>query len=508
MLFSQKNLTHSNEFDIIREKHLNRKTNRKGEVVMKNRIAILLAIMMIVAICVSCTAEEEIVPEYQEMMAEDSVDLKGAVFNMAYGALGYFEGEESTLTFTNNTDMGDLAIKRVKDVESKYNCDMNFIFQNGCGQRAFDCALAGSYVYDIVCDESFYLINYMKASAFSDLATFSTIDVFDESKWGSRYMTMSTMFDGHIFGVLPAALPMRVGVSIGGTLVLNETVIAQVLGTDPRDYVDNGEWNWDNFENCVKTYAHNNPLTNEFIYSLSSPYGGFARDLAMSNGVDFFYLNNDGSFSLGYFAPPAVEACEKAFEWFFGETATNVKSDGSWDDMLRMVVNGETALSMVSSWQVLSTTDSLVYLSDDFGLVQFPCGPNAGPNDYVSSYTSALFTLCIPTTAKDPETAAFIVDKLFEPFEGLETDEQIIDYLHKNYFEDRRDAEFYVERTKGEHVFYSDHMHGMSGMFDQIPNNGVTKGLAAYETSIYEAAQKYVLPAYLTLVEYEEFFHE
>ncbi len=475
---------------------------------MKKRIFALTLVLIFSAICVSCAAEKEVVPDYPEFTSEDVVDLKGAVFNMAYGALNYFEGEESTLTYTNNTDMGDFAMKRVKDVESKYNCSLNFLFQDGCGATAFNCAIAGTYVFDIVCDESFYLINYMKASAFTDLAMLNTIDVFDESKWGSRYMIMSTMFDGHIFGVLPAALPMRVGCSISDTMVLNETVIGQVVGTDPRDYVDNGEWNWDTFEECLKTYAHNDPLTNEFIYSLCAPYGAFAKDLLMSNGVDFFYLNDDNSFTLGYFTPPAVEACEKAYEWFFGETAANVNSQGSWDDKLRAVVNGETALSVISSWQVLNTTDSLVFLSDDFGLVQFPCGPNAKQDEYVGHYTSALFSLCIPTTAKDPETAALVLDRLFEPFEGLETDEKIIDYLQRNYFKDRRDAEFYVERTKGEHIFYSDHMHGMSSMFDQIPNSGVTKGLASYESSVYEAAEKYVLPAYLTIVEYQDRFHE
>ena len=112
-------------------------------------------------------------------------------------------------------------------------------------------------------------------------------------------------------------------------------------------------------------------------------------------------------------------------------------------------------------------------------------------------------TLLVRALVAEPELLV-----LDEPFEGLETDEKIIDYLQRNYFKDRRDAEFYVERTKGEHIFYSDHMHGMSGMFDQIPNNGVTKGLASYESSVYEAAEKYVLPAYLTIVKYQDRFHE
>ena len=474
---------------------------------MKRILSFLIAALVVFGL-VSCAAEEEIVPEYYSSSEEAAVDLKGQVIKMSFGALKYFEGENSTLTFTKNTDLGDLALKRVRDVESKYNCKFDFIFKDGCGEIAYNNAVAGSYIYDIVSDESFFLISYMRASAFTDLIGLENLDVFDEYKWGNKYMRMSTMWDGHIFGLLPAALPLRLGISIND-LVVNEDQIVQINETDPRDYYENGQWNWDTFGYCIENYAHANQMTNEPVTSLSSGFGGFSRELAMSNGLEFFYLNDDDTFRLGYFTPQAIDAYNQAFEWFYGATADNVYSTGSWDDMMRRVINGETVLGYISGWQLLSTTDSLAYHMENFGLLPFPVGPNAkSQNDYTTSYSSANFTICIPITAKDPEISALLLDKLYDPFDGLDTEEAMLDYLQKNYFSDRRDAQFYLDMTRDDHVYYHDHLHGMSTMFDQFPGNGIAKGVSSYEAAHYEAAEKYILSAYKTLLENADRFHK
>ena len=110
--------------------------------------------------------------------------------------------------------------------------------------------------------------------------------------------------------------------------------------------------------------------------------------------------------------------------------------------------------------------------------------------------------------AKQPEAAAMILDRLCEPFEGYETREEILDYLYNNYFKDKRDAEFLMDITSGDHIYYHDHMHDFSTMFDQFPNNGIVKSLEAYEDKHYENMERYVLPAYQTMVDYAEYFHE
>ena len=475
---------------------------------MKRIISAFLCAVLFL-ICVSCAAPEEIVPEYDTSVTDSAVDLKGQTLIMGIVQDYFFEGADSTLSYTNNTEFGDLARQRLNDVKSKYNCDIQFDPVGRSGEVAYNSAVAGICVFDFITEESYFLVNYVRANAFIDLATLENMDVFDESKWGNKYMLVSTMFNGGIYGVLPAAHPMRLANSIDVLIVVNEDCISSIQETDPRYYFENSEWNWTTFDHAINNYSYINQTTNERVYSLASGFGGFSRELAMSNGTEVFYFNDNGSYTLGYFMPSAVEAYNQAYEWFFGATTSNVMSNGSGDDNLRMVADGETVMSVISSWQIFSTTDSLAYRTDNFAVLPVPVGPNAnGQNDYKTSYSSADFTMCIPLTAKDPEVSALVLDKIYEPFEGYETEESMIDYMHKNYFSDRRDAEFFVEMTKDNHVYYHDHYHSFSTMFDQFPGNGITRGMQSYENADYENATKYLLPAYQTLYDLEEMFHE
>lgn len=473
---------------------------------MRKILSMLLCAVMLFT-CISCASQApEIVPEYDAGISEDSIDLKGQTLIMGMVNDYFFEGADSVLTYITNTELGDLAAQRLKDVENKYNCNIEFQAVNRSGEVAFNSAVAGSYIFDFISEESFFLVNYMKANAFVDLTTLDNMDVFDESKWGNKNMLVSTMFDGAIYGVLPAAHPMRVSNSIDMLIVVNEDYVINLNATDPRDYFENGEWNWENFENCLNLFAHTSGISNEYVYAFAAGFGGFARGLSMCNGIDFITIEDNNKFELGYFTTPAVEAYNQAWDWYFGATAANINSE---DASIESFIAGNSVMTMAGAYQVLSTSTSIAYQMENFGIVPLPVGPNAkSPDDYKMQYSSADFSMCIPITAKDPEISALVLDKIYEPFEGFETKEDVISYLHKNYFKDERDAKFFIEMSESDHAFYHDHMHSFSTMSDQFPSNGITKGMDAYRDQMYDAAEKYIVPAYATMIELEEFFHE
>ena len=471
---------------------------------MKKIFSFLLCIILIF-LCVSCAAADEIVPEYDSGMSEDSIDLKGDTYVMGM-VQDYFFEQDSTLSYINNTELGDLAVQRLKDVENQYNCKIRFDIVGRSGEAAFNSAVAGIYQFDFISEESYFLVNYMKANAFIDLTTLENMDVFDESKWGNKYMLVSTMFNGAIYGVLPAAHPMRVSNSIDNMLVVNENYISKLLAPDPRDYFENGEWNWDTFEKCLVDYSHNDSSTNEYIYALATGFGGFSRELAMCNGVEVFTFDDNGGYTFGYFTQPAVDAYNKAFDWFYGTYSSYVNSNGGG---IEPFVNGASVMTLLGAYQVVSTTESIAYKMDNFGLVPIPYGPNAdGPDDYRTSYSSADFTMCIPLTARDPEVSALVLDKIYAPFKGFETEEDVVAYLAKNYFVDARDAQFFLDVTKDDHVYYHDHYHSFSTMFDHFPGDGIAKGIQGYQKAQLEAAEKYLYPAYKTLEDLKDYFHE
>ena len=73
---------------------------------MKKIFSFLLCIILIF-LCVSCAAADEIVPEYDSGMSEDSIDLKGDTYVMGM-VQDYFFEQDSTLSYINNTELGDL----------------------------------------------------------------------------------------------------------------------------------------------------------------------------------------------------------------------------------------------------------------------------------------------------------------------------------------------------------------------------------------------------------------
>ena len=469
---------------------------------MMRRIISMILCLVLLFCLASCAAEEETVPEYEFDNPGADADLSGATLIMGLVQDYMFEGADSTLSYTNNTDLGDLAVKRIKDIESRFNCRLQFDYVERAGSLAYTSAVGGLYVFDFISEESFFVYNYLKTNAFQDLTQVENLDVFDETKWGSRYMRSSTMADGGIFGVLPAMHPMRLQNSIDGLLVINEDLIDRLSVTDPRDYFERGEWNWDTFEDCLLNYAYNES-SNDFVYSLAAGIGTTAKALAICNGFDFMTFKDNGDFEIGYFGPNAVEGYNKAFELYNGPAGRNIDPEPSLDKFF----NGMAVMQFIDAWQIVGTTNSVAFKMENFGLVPAPCGPSAkGPDDWKTSYSSADFTLMIPITAKDIETSALILDQIYEPFEGYETKQDTIDYLYKNYFTDYRDAAFFVEIAMGDRSYFHDNSRGF-GFFSNIAD-GVAKMLGTYEGPAMEAAEKNLVPAYKTLEMYEDRFHD
>ena len=467
---------------------------------MRRLLSSILCAMMLFT-CISCAAAPEIVPEYDASVSEDGIDLKG--MTIVIGMSTEHEGQGQNLGYTPGTDFGDLASERVKDIENRFNCDIEFKYVSSIGERAYNSAVGGTFLFDFITSGSFGLLNYMRANAFQNLATVENLDVFDQSKWGNRYMLISTMYDGGIFAVTTAALPLRVATGDLGIICVNETYVSNLLETDPRDYFENGEWNWENFEKCIENFAHTNN-SNQYVYSFSAGFGRFARDLALSNGNDAVFVNKNGEFEIGYFTETALEAYNKAWDWFYGATADNVSGEHNKD----LFLSGEVVMYCDDTRTLVDGTNSILYHLENFGIVPFPTGPNAeSANDYQTSYTNSSLSWAIPITAQDVEISALIMDNLFEPFEGYETEESIIEYLSRNYFYDERDAKLLLEYTTGEHMQYHVHME-MSSMFDGMPESGILKSLESYRDSIYTSAKKSSFPSYATLFEYEEYFHE
>ncbi len=466
---------------------------------MKKIISFALC-MIFTFLLFSCAPAEEIIPEYSSDLS-DKVDLGGKVFKMGTveDALIVASSSDvgSTLGYINNTEFADLALQRIKDTEEKYNMVLDVVIVPSAAQNAYYSVLTGDYEFDFIQEESYDVVDYVIAGTFTDLSALSGMDALDEEKWGSRYLLSSMMYEGGLYGVIPAKHPMKTQNSMSSVLAINENYIRALNETDPRDYYENGEWTWDTFTRVLTDYAHTGQVSNEFVYALASKEDWFTRAVSLSNGDDYLTVNEDGSYEMGFYTATALKAFDQANEWWNGATAGNIHKGGGVDQLNA----GETVIALIDSYQVLSGTSSVAYNLENFGIVPFPCGPDAKPGWYKSFYESADFVLSIPITAPDADASALVIDSLFEPLDGYETDADILAYLTRNYFMDERDAKYFFEIASNEHAIYIDHKHGLTGFFPQILKGTPSQVLESIETQQRTNIEQYILTQYQTMNE-------
>ncbi|MBO5036850.1 MAG: extracellular solute-binding protein [Clostridia bacterium] len=467
---------------------------------MKKILSLILCCIFLFG-CVSCANEqqEDINLDYNSGISGD-VDLDGKHFVFAMVQDYFFEGADSTLGFINTTEFADLAAERLRDVQEKHNCTIEFKYVPRAGDAAYKDVMSGECTIDIIQDETYWLLSYVPMGIFVDLTTVDSLDVTDEEKWGNRYMLYSMMWNGAIYGVLPAQHPLRTQNSMGSVLGINETHVQSLGEVDPRDYYENGEWTWDTFTRVLTDYTLTS-LGGDQIYALVSSPDRLPMAAAFSNGGEYITMKSDGTFNLGIFSDESLEAFNQVSEWINGPTSANIHLD--YKDCGRDYLKAGTAvIGMLDAYQVLSGTDSIAYTLENFGIVPFPTGPDAEPRSFKSFYDAADFTLCIPITEPDVEETAFVLDAIYEPFEGYETDEDIIDYLHANYFLDRRDAEYYYSLSDIEHAYY---FPSMDRMYDDIwpplAEKNPIEVLEAQEESMYARAEEHLIPRSNSIIE-------
>lgn len=466
---------------------------------MKRIISLALCLVFALTF-VSCAATEEIVPEYITQVS-DEIDFDGKVFKMGTvnDALIVFSSsdQESVLGYIENTEFADLALNRIKETETKYNMVLDVVIVPSAAQTAYNSVVTGDYEFDFIQEESYDVVDYVIAGTFVDLSVLSNMNAIDEEKWGSRFLLSSMMYDGGLYGVIPAKHPMKTQNSMSSVIAVNEDYVRELNETDPRDYYENGEWTWDTFTNVLLNYAHTTQVSNEYVYAFASNAGWFTRAVSLSNGDEYLVVNDDGTYEMGFYTATALKAFEQAYEWWNGVTADSIHKGGG----VNQVNDGSSVMALIDTYQVLSGTSSVAYNLDNFGIVPFPSGPDAPAGWYKSFYESADFVLSIPVTAPDEEASALIMDSLFEPLDGYETDESVLEYLKRNYFMDERDAEYFFEIASNDHAIYIDHKHGLTSFFDQILKSSPAQVMESNENSQRTNIEKYILTQYQTMKE-------
>ena len=209
---------------------------------LKTSLLVLISFLLLVA----CSASEEIVPEYgtdQTEITFDGMEIKFSILPREEYTY------EMYILYPQDTLFADLAKQRVNDVEEKYDVKINFTFEKIHENLLFSI-LSDEVICDIFTSNDYELYDHIKSNLLYPIDSLESGIVYtDSDKWGRREQLVSYVYKDHLYGVLPMYWPETMYKNCDHFFFVNESMIASIGETDPREYVENGEWTRD--KNCV-----------------------------------------------------------------------------------------------------------------------------------------------------------------------------------------------------------------------------------------------------------------
>jgi len=416
----------------------------------------ILTAMLLSLFSCSQSAEVEDAPEYEA--SYDESDLNG--YEMLYvhantDFQGASKGAEIVLGYLLDTAFSDLALQRLKEVETNLNCKINLEYEAArtVTGNLTTYYMANIHYADACLDTSALQAEAMRAGFLCGLS--DMLDVRNTAKWGSVGLNMAMFWDDDQYAVSPNYWPELVYNCISFPFCVNEDIVADVGATDPREYVENNTWTWDMFEECLHQFTYN---TGSYqVYGFASHPVYFFQMMFRSNGDELIdYESATSNYeTCGYYTSSAYDALDRGYKILYETCKDCVYPTTDRFVAAEKFVAGEVAIVCSNSELITGTESSYVYKMDNFGLIPCPLGPNAEPGQYKSCYESMNYSIAIPVNSTEPESTAKILDAIYEPLPGYETPESIIDYMGTQVFFAQSDADiFYTMSQNTEYCFF------------------------------------------------------
>ena len=149
----------------------------------------------------------------------------------------------------------------------------------------------------------------------------------------------------------------------------------------------------------------------------------------------------DGIVKTDIYSDKSIKAIDWARKIVNNYSDSLIWDNYDWTRCWDYFVKGDTVMTLTATTLVI---DRIAKEMNDFGVVPFPCGPDTEYGRWSADVLAAP-GMSIFATAKEPEYAAHIINRLFEPFEGLKTKQDLIDYSMRSTFFDQRDANLMME---------------------------------------------------------------
>ncbi|MBQ6051738.1 MAG: hypothetical protein IJL30_00440 [Clostridia bacterium] len=410
---------------------------------MRNIAKITVLLIMLSVIATSCAPSSEQIFDVEFEQTSDGLDLGGVEIVYEVGLDPSIYDSPTCLGYELDTHFGDLASARLKNVQVNLNCKVKVNYTNNYTScRNFvACSASGTFLCDVISGISDMWRGPAMTGMLVGLSEIENyIDFRNEEKWGNRNMLEVIYYETDLFGVVPMLWP-EVSVSYSGITVVNEDIIATIGATDPRDLLENGEWTWTTFRDCLEKYylSEGNDVKH---YALTCSTHSLGAMYLLSNGFRMSEIQPNGQITPGLMTNGALVAMEEALDIYNGPLGYTLDTMGN---AVERLIAGTTVLGCVNSDSVIGMNGKIAKEMSNFGLVSWPTGPGVEPG-YASGFHANIDRCIVFSRASHyPESTAAVISAIYEPFEEYPTFNDIIELMSRNYFFDPRDSKVYYD---------------------------------------------------------------
>jgi ABC-type glycerol-3-phosphate transport system substrate-binding protein len=425
--------------------------------------------------------------EEETQSYDPNLDMEGYEYVIAC-----FYGPDVWHPEAGKSEMGDLLLERYREIEEQNNCTIKFIdcttdeFLDGINTSA---ASGIKYADQVHLNMDMYQ-RLMSAGYLATMSELPYIDIKDE-KWNQYYKEVITGKDGKLYGLDFLSWPNRKPYP-DQCVFFNKTLVRELGLTDPYEMYDNGEWTWENFRKLLldSTRDTNGDGEND-IYGITCVGNLLEYAALYSNGAHTFDVV-DGNYRFGL----ANDAAYKALQFTsdirnVDQTFLSFPEDAHWGMPLDTFKAHGTVFFMrdIIYFQDLKDNDH------EFGMLPFPKGPDLQGNYPMATWNADTQVQSILKIGTDVDKAAYIFNRITEPFDGYPVGEWESYALRNHFMKDEKAFSIFKEMCEnaipdGFYVYGGDHYGKISqALYDTINQ---TKTPAEALNSIQEELQTYL----------------
>ena len=344
------------------------------------------------------------------------------------------------------SDETDLLIKRIGEVEKKYNVKIAFedeIDQSDYWDAMVAKAMAGEVFGDIMLIYPYFLDEWVAGNIVADIAPIAKkvgVD-WNDGSWDSQVLQTGT-FGNKIYSFCREQTAMTAG------LIYNKQLLKKADLEDPSVWVKKDQWNFDKLEEYAKKMTVTDADGNVTQYGLSTTTCElFMGCYILANGATAVEYDEKGYPSLTLDSAKSLEALN-TFNTMLNtdKTIECISCLSNWEEAAKAFCNGEIGMLVCEEWVIEYIRDVMNEAGngEDYALTYFPKGPNG--KEYVDASFGGMTEYFIYNSgdAEKEELAFRVYCDLYAPNEELSKEDQVT-ATAENLFSDENSVEVYKD---------------------------------------------------------------